>query len=60
MIRLWPLALALAAAAQVRFHTEKLHGREAYVLENGVLRLAALRGGGHLAEIRFVSPDPRK
>lgn len=42
------------------FHEETLHGRPAYVLENGLIRIAALRGGGHLAEIRLLSPDPKR
>ena len=38
---------------------EKLHGRHAYVLENGRMQVSALQGGGHLAEIRLKSDDPR-
>jgi hypothetical protein len=34
-----------------------LHGRDAYVLENGAVRVSALRGGGHLGEIRFLDGD---
>jgi len=36
------------------------HGRHAYVLENGLIRVSLLRGGGHIAEIRFLSDDPKK
>ncbi len=39
---------------------EKVNGRDAWVVENGLIRLSALRGGGHLGEIRLVSDDPRK
>ena len=51
---------ALLLAALPAFHPDTLHGRQAYVLENGLLRVSALRGGGHLAEIRLLSDDPRK
>jgi hypothetical protein len=54
------IAIAPLLLAAVTFQTEKIHGREAYVLSNGIIRVAALRGGGHLAEIRFLSSDPRK
>ncbi len=43
----------------VEFKEEKVYGRDAYVLQNGYFRIAALRGGGHLAEIRLISGDPR-
>jgi hypothetical protein len=52
--------LPLLLASQLSFQTGKFHGREAYVLENGLIRVSALRGGGHLAEIRFLASDPRK
>lgn len=42
----------------VEFREEKLHGRNAYSLVNGVFRIAVLRGGGHIAEVRLVSRDP--
>lgn len=65
------LLSALAAPAQrltvhtpsprpVELKQEKVAGREAWVLDNGLFRIAALRGGGHLAEVRLVSEDPRK
>jgi len=38
-------------------HTETIHGRQAYVLENDKIRFSALRGGGHLAELRFLTDD---
>ncbi len=34
-----------------------LHGRKAIVLENGVIRLSALTGGGHIGELRFLKGD---
>ena len=54
------LSLLPATAQQPSIHDETVHGRRAYVLENGKMRVSALRGGGHLAEIRFLSSDPRK
>ena len=55
------LAIAAAAFAQAPgFHHDTFRGRQAYVLENGVIRVSLLRGGGHLAEIRFLHPDARK
>ena len=42
-----------------QFHTGTFHGRRAYVLENDRIRIAALRGGGHIAEIRFKAGDSR-
>ncbi len=39
---------------------EMVHGRQAWVLSNGTMRIAVLRGGGHLAEIRLLDPDPKK
>ncbi|MEX2262839.1 MAG: hypothetical protein WD696_12865 [Bryobacteraceae bacterium] len=53
------LLLPLIAFAQT-FRLDTVYGRKAYVLENGEIRVNALRGGGHLAEIRFLSEDPRK
>ena len=54
------LAAASAFAQTPSLKQETVHGREAWVLENGRIRVSALRGGGHLAEIRLLSSDPRK
>ena len=52
--------LAVSAAAQEpSFSTGTLHGRDAYVLQNSTIRVSALRGAGHIAEIRFRSDDPK-
>jgi hypothetical protein len=48
------------APRRVELKEEKVHGRDAWVLDNGIFRIAALRGGGHLAEIRLVSDDLKK
>jgi hypothetical protein len=42
------------------FHSETLHGRKAWVLGNNRIRVSALRGGGHIAEVRFQSGDKRR
>jgi hypothetical protein len=42
------------------FKKEKFEGRDAYVLSNARMRVSALRGGGHIGEIRLLSPDPLK
>ncbi|HXH50067.1 MAG TPA: hypothetical protein VNM47_12050 [Terriglobia bacterium] len=34
------------------------HGRKAYLLENGAVRLVTLTGGGHIAEFRFDDASP--
>lgn len=36
-----------------------IHGRPGWVLENGAIRVALLRGGGHIAEVRLLSGNPR-
>ncbi|MCX6046223.1 MAG: hypothetical protein NT075_14015 [Chloroflexi bacterium] len=44
---------------ELSLHTETIHGRQAYVLENGKLRISALRGGGHLAELRLLTDNAK-
>ena len=39
---------------------ETFHGRHAWVLANGLIRVSVLSGGGHIAEVRLISTDPRK
>ena len=36
-----------------------IYGRPGWILENGQMRVALLRGGGHIAEVRLISPNPR-
>jgi hypothetical protein len=57
------LLLLIAASCFAQrpvFKQEKFEGRDAYVLSTPRLRVSALRGAGHIAEIRLVSPDPLK
>jgi hypothetical protein len=53
------LAALTAALSAQTVQTGVLHNRQAYVLENSRMRVSALRGGGHIAEVRFVSRDPK-
>jgi len=54
------LAIPLAGQAP-RLTEEKFQGRQAYVLSNGVVRVSILKGGGHIAELRFLDgPESRR
>ncbi len=55
-----PLTVHTPSARPVTLTRDNVAGREAWVLDNGQFRISALRGGGHLAEIRLVSDDSRK
>ncbi len=54
------LICASALQAQVTVTEEMFHGRHAWVLSNGLMRVSVLSGGGHIAEIRLISGDPKK
>lgn len=51
---------ALLPAQEPAFREESLHGRRAWVLDNGLMRVATLPGGGFIGEVRLDSADPRK
>jgi hypothetical protein len=55
------LACATAVSAQTPTVREEpnIHGRPGWVLENGKIRVGLLRAGGHIAEVRLVSANPR-
>ncbi len=53
------LAVTVLPAQEPSFREETFHGRHAYVLETARVRVSALRGAGHLAEIRLKSSDPK-
>ena len=55
---LTPALLLLAQSPAL--HEGNVHGRHAWILENGLMRIGALSGGGHLAEIRLTTGDSRK
>jgi hypothetical protein len=52
--------LAGSLGAAVSLTEQTFHGRPAWVLENGVLRVTVLRGGGHIAEVRQTTGDARR
>jgi hypothetical protein len=49
---------AAGAEDSVSIHTEKLHGRDAFTLTNGLLSVSVLPGGGFIADVHLVSRDP--
>lgn len=44
--------------SELSLYTEMVHGRSAYTLTNGRMRISALTGGGHLVDLRLISRDP--
>jgi hypothetical protein len=52
--------MAAALYGQAAFHEDTLHGRRAFVLENGRMRVSTLPGGGFIGEVRLKSEDPKK
>lgn len=46
--------------SDLSLQTEMIHGRQAYTLANRKLRISALRGGGHLVDLRLLSDDAQK
>jgi len=64
MLRSAILLLACAgigfAQPPVAVTEEDFHGRRAWALSNGLIRVSLLAGGGHIAEVRFLSDDPKK
>ena len=55
------LATAAFASAQTPSVREDadIYGRPGWVLENGTIRVALVRGGGHIAELRLISTNQR-
>ena len=52
------VAPVFAQAPTVR-EESNIHGRAGWIIENGSMRVALLRGGGHIAELRLISANPR-
>ncbi len=52
-------AVALSAQSP-KITEEKVYGREAWILSNGLIRVALLKGGGHIAEVRQTTGDPKR
>ena len=38
---------------------QDVHGRKGWILENGKIRVGIVKGGGHVADISFISSNPR-
>jgi hypothetical protein len=59
-----PILLLFACAAafcQTPTITEEVfHGRSAWVLQNGLIHVTVIAQGGHIAEMRLISDDPKK
>jgi hypothetical protein len=53
------IASILCHAQAPTVKEETVHGRKAWVLENGLIRVSLLRGGGHIAEARLLSSNPK-
>lgn len=53
-----PFAESAGAASSVR--AEQLHGRHALFLQNSLMRIGVLTGGGFIGEVSLRSPDPLK
>ncbi|MBK5290986.1 MAG: hypothetical protein JJE04_04725 [Acidobacteriia bacterium] len=51
----WP-----SCAQTLTVKEEVFQNRAAWVLDNGLIRVSLLRGGGHIAEVRLISSDPVK
>ena len=59
----WAILIAFSVAVSAQAPTVReetnIHGRPGWVLENGAMRVGLLRGGGHIAELRMISTNPR-
>src|SRR5262245_37816845 len=54
------LYAATLSAQAPKFALETYRGRSGFALENDVIRVVGLFGGGHIAEIRFANGDQRR
>jgi len=52
----WAVAFAQGGLS---LREDAFQGRKAWVLENGLIRVSILSGGGHIAETRLLSADPK-
>jgi len=59
-MRLLLVAALAVQAQQPKIQEEKVYGREAWILSNGLIRVALLKGGGHIAEVRQTTGDPKR
>ena len=49
-----------SVSGQVSVTKTKFQGREAYALENGIIRISMLTGGGYISEARLKSSDGKE
>jgi VWFA-related protein len=54
-----PVKLVPAVRAAPAWHDGEINGRSAWILENGRIRVGLVRNGGHIAEVRLLSDNPR-
>jgi hypothetical protein len=59
-MRLLLLTALVLHAQPPKITEEKVYGRQAWVLSNGLIRVALLKGGGHIAEVRQSTGDPKR
>jgi hypothetical protein len=52
--------LMLLPLAALSLTEQTFHGRPAWILANGAIRVAVLKGGGHIAEVRQTTGDARR
>jgi hypothetical protein len=52
-------AAAVAAQTPSIREASDIYGRPGWTMENGTIRVGLLRGGGHIAEVRIISANPR-
>ena len=49
-----------SVSGQLSVVKSEFQGREAYALQNSRMRISMLSGGGHIAELRLVTPDGKE
>jgi hypothetical protein len=59
-VRLLFLTALVLHAQPLKLNEEKVYGRDAWVMSNGLIRVALLKGGGHIAEVRQTTGDPKR
>src|SRR3977135_2914151 len=62
MLKLGVATLFLAAnllAQTPTIQDGRFQGRRAWVMSNGLIQVSVLAGGGHIAEVRLLSNDPK-
>ena len=59
-MRLLFLTALVLHAQPLKLNEEKVYGRDAWVMSNGLIRVSLLKGGGHIAEVRQTTGDPKR